>query len=605
MKRFILCIHNHQPVGNFGEVFQKALKEAYVPFLQTLRDFPSIKVALHNSGPIFEFLKERNQLDYLNLIRELLGRGQLELLSGGFWEPILPLIPEEDIISQVEAMNRFLKEAFNFQPRGLWLAERVWESSLIKPLRKAGMEFTFVDDNGFQKIGLAERDLDGYFITEDEGISFKLFPISKPLRYLIPGSSPEEAIQYIKNFPNPDALLVFGDDGEKFGLWPGTSELLYRDGWLRRFFELLSREETIKTIFPSEALNSLAPKGRVYLPPSSYEEMEEWSLPARMQLELKRKKASTDPETKKFIRGGFFQNFLSKYPESNRMHKRMLFLKENLKGDRGKAFEHYLRGQCNCAYWHGVFGGLYFPFLRDAVYREFLQAEGELGFPEGLFKEDFDRDGLEEIILMGKPFNLFFHSRGGRVMEWDDRPSFTNLTNVMTRYLEAYHLEAGGDQMVPDPYVKENFLDHFLDSPEGCENSLPNLSLYQVEASSPSLVRFKGEGIPLKEFSFGGGGLEINLEIERRKLFFAIELNLSSMPNWEIKEGKGRSLFVPFYSLGVQFEFSREVFFRTKKIFTVSASQAGLERIYQGTSLFLILPLGEGKTQLKFFIYRK
>lgn len=592
-------------MGNFAEVFQKALNEAYIPFLQVLKDFPLIKVSLHNSGPIFEFLKERNQSDYLNLIKELLGRGQLELLSGGFWEPILPLIPEEDIVSQIEVMNRFLKETFNFQPKGLWVAERVWESSLIKPLKRAGMEFTFLDDNGFQKIGLEEKDLNGYFIAEDEGFSFNLFPISKPLRYLIPGRNPEEVIKYLKNFPNSDALLVYGDDGEKFGLWPGTKDLLYRDGWLKRFFELLSKDAEIKTVLPSEALNSLTPKGRVYLPPSSYEEMEEWSLPPRMQVELKRKKASLDQETRKFIRGGFFQNFLSKYPESNRMHKRMLFLREQLKGNRGKAFEHYLRSQCNCPYWHGVFGGLYFPFLRDAIYREFLKAEGELGFPEGQFKEDFDKDGFEELILMGKPFNLFFHLQGGRVLEWDDRPSFTNLTNVMTRYLEAYHLENGGDQVVLDSYVKESFLDHFLDSPEGWDKSSPNLSPYRVEANFPSVIRFRGEGIPLKEFSLSEGGLVLNMEISRRKPFYALELNLSSRPDLEIKEERGRSLFVPFYTLGLQFDFSREVSLKAQKIFTVSASQAGLEKIYQGTSLFIILPLEGDKTRFSVLIKRK
>ena len=27
------------------------------------------------------------------------------------------------------------------------------------------------------------------------------------------------------------------------------------------------------------------------------------------------------------------------------------------------------RGQCNCAYWHGAFGGVYLPHLRNAIYR--------------------------------------------------------------------------------------------------------------------------------------------------------------------------------------------------------------------------------------------
>jgi hypothetical protein len=619
MKKFIICIHNHQPVGNFDEVFEKALKEAYLPFLQTLKEFPTIKVALHNSGPIFEYLLEKNQHPYLDLIRELLGRGQLELLSGGFYEPILPMIPEEDIVAQVELMNEFLKQTFNYQPHGLWLAERVWETSLIKPLTRAGMEYTLIDDNGFYKLGLKEEELGGYFITEDEGFTLKLFPISKRLRYIIPASSPEEVIQYIKNFPDQDAVLVYGDDGEKFGLWPGTRDRLYRDGWLKRFLDLLSNEKEVETVFPSEVLSSFPPKGRVYIPPSSYEEMEEWSLPPRTQLELKRIKASMDQKSRRFLSSGYFQNFLSKYTESNKMHKRMLFLRGRLRGERGKPFRHYLRGQCNCAYWHGVFGGLYFPFLRDAVYREFLKAEAELPVPENFSRLDFDKDGLEEWVFLGKTFNLFFHRKGGRVLEWDDRPSFTNLTNVMTRYLEIYHIEKGqgansgsgfpssGTQNEPvfDRYLKENFLDHFLDSPEEWERSLPNFFLYQVEAASPFTLSFKGEGIPLKEFTIRENELLLNLEVEKRKPYYMIELNLSCLKDWKLAEERGRSLFVPFPGLGLHFEFSQEVLFRAQPIFTISSSGAGLEKFYQGTSIFFILPLQEERNRVQILIRRK
>src|SRR3977135_936063 len=43
--------------------------------------------------------------------------------------------------------------------------------------------------------------------------------------------------------------------------------------------------------------------------------------------------------------------------------------------DRAKATTHLLRAQCNDAYWHGIFGGLYAPHLRTALWRELIQAE--------------------------------------------------------------------------------------------------------------------------------------------------------------------------------------------------------------------------------------
>src|SRR2546422_9178916 len=69
-----------------------------------------------------------------------------------------------------------------------------------------------------------------------------------------------------------------------------------------------------------------------------------------------------------FVRGGHWHHFLVKYPESNRMHKTMLALStlSRRRGDPPEARRAIGRAQCNDAYWHGVFGGLYLPHLRTA-----------------------------------------------------------------------------------------------------------------------------------------------------------------------------------------------------------------------------------------------
>src|SRR3972149_4903434 len=46
----LLCIHTHQPVGNFESVLEGAARDAYLPFLRTLAAFPSVKVTLHFAG---------------------------------------------------------------------------------------------------------------------------------------------------------------------------------------------------------------------------------------------------------------------------------------------------------------------------------------------------------------------------------------------------------------------------------------------------------------------------------------------------------------------------------------------------------------------------
>ena len=105
--------------------------------------------------------------------------GQLELLSGGFYEPILSSLPEEDAIGQIRMMNAFLESEFGCRPQGLWLTERIWSPHLPKIIAKAGIRYTIVDDTHFYYAGLEERQMHGYYMTETEGFSVGVFPISK------------------------------------------------------------------------------------------------------------------------------------------------------------------------------------------------------------------------------------------------------------------------------------------------------------------------------------------------------------------------------------------------------------------------------------------
>src|SRR5579872_7398128 len=77
------------------------------------------------------------------------------------------------------------------------------------------------------------------------------------------------------------------------------------------------------------------------------------------------------PEALPFLRGGTWRDFFSKYSEANLLHAKLLHASEKVhamaRSDAGpgaEAMTSLLRGQCNDAYWHGVFGGLYMPHLR-------------------------------------------------------------------------------------------------------------------------------------------------------------------------------------------------------------------------------------------------
>jgi len=112
-------------------------------------------------------------------------RGQVEFVSGGFYEPILPIIPDKDKVQQIIKLNKYIYDKFGQNPKGMWLAERVWEPHLVKYIAEAGIEYVVVDDAHFFSVGLKEEDLFGYYLMEEQGYKLAVFPISMKLRYLI------------------------------------------------------------------------------------------------------------------------------------------------------------------------------------------------------------------------------------------------------------------------------------------------------------------------------------------------------------------------------------------------------------------------------------
>jgi alpha-amylase/alpha-mannosidase (GH57 family) len=463
----LLCaIHNHQPDGNFGHVFQQAYDDCYRPLVDALAEVPGFKVALHHTGPLLEWI-EHNRPDYFDKLRALVGRGQVELLGGGFYEPMLAVLPERDARGQIAMMSDYLAEHFDVRPEGMWLAERVWEPALAKLIADAGMKFTLVDDGHFRAAGL-EGILRGYYVTEKAGTPLALFPIDKKLREAIPFLKAWETIDVLEQLRRETeggAAVTYGDDGEKFGVWPHTKEWVWEKGWLRDFLRQFVEKQNagaLRTMHFGEYLKSHRPTGRVYLPTASYEEMGEWALPADAQEHYLavRKRLSDRGElegARAFFRGGIWQSFLAKYPESNYLHKKMVWVSNKLERAEAKlspenrhALDHarreLYRAQCNCAYWHGLFGGLYLNYLRDAIYRHLIEAEVHAervlgqGDKPSVESVDIDADLQNEVVLQNGELAVYVKpDQGGGVFELDYRPKRFNLLNVLGRRAEGYH----------------------------------------------------------------------------------------------------------------------------------------------------------------------
>ncbi len=459
-----LVIHNHQPVGNFDWIFENAVQMAYEPMIAALERHPGVRLALHYSGPLRDWLAEHRP-DLIKRVRALVKNGQAELLTGGYYEPILVALPDVDKLGQIEKMTAAVNKDFGFAATGAWLAERVWEPHLAKPLAEAGVHYTIVDDTHLQYVGLFEKNLMGYFVTEEQGYLLKLFGSSKYLRYAIPWKSVDEVIEWLRSQADESGacVAVMGEDGEKFGLWPGTFEHCWAQcydqpcGWIELFFTALeANADWLLTTPPGEYAAAYPAIDRAYLPSAAYDEMTEWALPAEQSADFLALKHSLQDQGRedilRFLRGGTWRGFMAKYPEINAMHKKMLYVSDKVhrikrRVVRSKALDALWAGQCNCPYWHGVFGGIYLFHIREAAYENLIAAEAladanahdQETWVEAVIA-DITKDTHNEVILSNDAQSLTFEPvSGGALVEWDWRAVGVNLVNTLTRRPESYH----------------------------------------------------------------------------------------------------------------------------------------------------------------------
>ncbi len=445
---FIFAIHFHQPVGQLKWINERIYENSYKLLLEVFKKYSSLHFTVHISGPLLFYMLDHHP-EWISEMAKLGDYWTIEFLAGSLAESIIPLLPIEDRYLQIKEYISLFEKHFGYKPRGMWLPERVYEPSLPRPLSENGIEYVLVDDSTLYRAGHSHEDSYYAWLTEDGGHPLKVFFIEAGLRYVLPWKTSEEVLSYMvqRGDENGDRVLVWGSDAEKFGEWrdPGWAQW-----WLNDFLsKLLTNMDAIRMVHPSEYLKQYGVRGLLYLPTGSYDKMLEWS-------------------------NGFFRNFLIKYIENNNMHKKILYVRSKLV-KAGKvpyeAWISYLLGQCNDAFWHGLFGGIYLIHLRQAIYENLIRAERIAEEYMDYYSSrdrivriiDFDYDGKKEIIYETPHLNAYFKpSDGGTLFELDvkDEGIEHNLQDTMTRYHEPYIAGMGFN---PDWYRRVSLRIHLWD----------------------------------------------------------------------------------------------------------------------------------------------
>lgn len=655
----LLGVHAHQPVGNFAEVLHDAHMRCYRPFIHTLYRYPEFPFAVHFSGWLLDYMLQHYPED-MAMLKEMVRRGQVELVGAGDTEPVLAIIPNRDRIGQVLTLSDKLEKKFGQRPQGAWLTERVWEATVVPALADAGIRYVTVDDYHFLCTGKKIEDLNGFYTTEEDGRRLDLFPISEALRYRFPFSPAAEAVQYLESLAGEgEEAAVYFDDIEKFGIWPETYEWVYEKGWLEDFIRGVLASPLIKPMKYCDYHAQSHTRGIVYLPTTSYIEMNEWTLPAQAAngyadlIQISKDQGNFERD-KAFLRGGIWKNFLTRYPESNWMHKRMLQLSQRYDAlpekKKTKAMREMLyEAQANDAYWHGLFGGLYLPHLRRAVYHAIVALEGMLdkvAERPAKIVEDLDLDGKSEIFFHNDEVQAVVRQDGSAaICEFDTYALRHNFGDTLARQTEHYHRKIHLNQHsqhqgegIANPHERVSFkheitpadlaLDDgqrmlFLDSLVYGERETP-LRGYVLrpgddKTAHGSFSCEQGKLLIDKRVAISGSRLRVSYHFNGEMGGkFRTEINLA-MPscdgpagrfvyNNQIPGGFGQVLeFDAAKKLELQDEvlggallvhLSAPARIESQPHFTVSQSEAGFEKIMQAVTLTLTWPLSQQLREL-------
>ena len=467
--RLVLLIHSHQPVGNFDGVFEKI----YQPVLSPIRGMPAA-ASLRAHGPaLFRpasgMDRSTHHPEFFDHLREMAGRGQIEMVGGGFYEPILISIPPEDQARAASDHAR-LHRASTSAPRppayGLPSASGSrnfptrWPPATCNTRWWTTVHFLAA---GFEPRAAVRR-------LRRRRSRPHCAPVSRP-----EGAALSAALSARRRRPShffapapmpiPAAWPPWATTAKNSA--PGrapTNSATAMAGWIASFPRWRPSSDWLETMTPGEYMRQRTPRGP-RRPAYRLLRGNDGVGAAHGVAQRTSTRSTTSlraaPTYMRFLRGGQWRGFFSKYSEANLLHKKMLHVSNRLRGlspskhshgrpDAGwrSARTHLLRAQCNDAYWHGIFGGVYAPHLRTELWRELVRAETVIdeiadSNQEELFhveQLDFDADGTDELYVTSpRMAALVEPADGGTISALDFRPSAVTLINSMQRRLETYH----------------------------------------------------------------------------------------------------------------------------------------------------------------------
>jgi predicted DNA-binding protein YlxM (UPF0122 family) len=340
------------------------------------------------------------------LTEDMVRRKQLELLTGGFYEPVMPLISYKDRLGHIEMLTTYLRKHFGKRTQGCLLPRLAWDSSMPSVLTLCNIAYIFLDETYFFDAGIKESGLYEPYISEDKGKFVTIFPIPTGFNAIL-----EQNV--------PGTLDSFLLDAEK----NGTERIV-------SVFPPCFNNRNPEPLTETSAYSFLSGLSEYE---NKYENKIDFSLPSKLikNLVSRRKIYFSQKAVKKC---------LIEYPEKNYLYAKMTFVRalvDQLRGDKiskRSAYEELWKAQNHDLFCSEPQSGINQAAIRNAAYHALLDAEKITReyktFLSSLMVFDFNFDGVNEYLFQSEDINCFINRTGASIFELDYLPRSWNYCSA-------------------------------------------------------------------------------------------------------------------------------------------------------------------------------
>lgn len=438
------------------EIFEKDYENVYKPAAKFLYSHPEFRMSFAFNGVQIDFL-QKEYPEFIEILRELISRRQIEILGGGYYDPAFPLLFPMDRTGQIEFLTSTLRSVTGKRPRGITLCASIWDYSLVSCFYNCGMDYVLLDDSLIPD----EKQKFVPLIMSDKGKTISILPLYQEFKPEIQ-DDPRDYLNLIskkiakssKNSPKPLKECV---KGLNIQFTHEEFQSLLRSGYLEKLYrEISEKKDFFDFATPITLVKEAKLRIPVYIASGMSREVGQWGIEPYRAVKADRHYPVS------------IYDFFQIYPQSRALYDRMLYVSMLVNQSHGdklrktSAREKLWEAQNGDGFICTSKGAFVSATYRQQAYKKLTEAE-KIARQCGEFKEtfvsyDYTGDGLNEYICRMNKYFAVISLGGGAIRELDvlqNSGNFADNLNCVKEF-EGYD----------DNYERGLFIDHIFSEDE-------------------------------------------------------------------------------------------------------------------------------------------